>query len=167
MNGMEDIALRQYETRQGTSHWRVWYPLCNMYDSLSHWMSECQDPALSTCRREILESLPMPEGDKPAHIFTREISLLMPQLLIDTMEPERLWKTNLNTRLRQSLLSCLPGTLRKIGINAVRSGLCSALETLKRCHKLWVERHAAKKNYHSVRLTGSDEMLTSSMVSTF
>ena len=46
----------------------------------------------------------------------------------------------------QSLFSRLPGTLRKTGINASRTGLRNALETLaKGCHKLWVTRHAAKK----------------------
>ena len=50
-------------------------------DSLRHWASECQDMALATCRVEILTSLPMPEDDMPKHIFTREISLLIPQLL--------------------------------------------------------------------------------------
>ena len=72
--------------------------------------------------------------------------LLIPQLLRDTMEPERLWASNLNTRLRQSLISRLPGTLREIGISAARSGLRSALETLaKGCHNMWVARHAAKR----------------------
>ena len=62
------------------------------------------------------------------------------------MEPERLLTSNLNTRLRQSLLSRLPATLRKIGINAARSGLRSALETLaKGCHEMWVARRAAKR----------------------
>ena len=118
--------------------------LCMMPDYLRHWTSECQDKALANCRVEILRSLPMPEGDKPAHIFTREVSLLIPQLLRDTPEPERVWTSNFNTRLCQLLFSRLPATLRKIGITAARSGMRTALETLaKGCHKLWVARHEA------------------------
>ena len=99
-----------------------------------------------TCRREILDSLPKPNGDKPVHIFLRAVSFLLPQLQRDITESERVWTSNFNTRLRQSLFSRLPGTLRKIGINASRSGLRCTLETLaKGCHKLWVTRHATKK----------------------
>ena len=54
--------------------------------------------------------------------------------------------SSLNTRLRQSLFSRLPGILRKTGINAARTGLRSAITTLaKGRHKLRVARHAAKK----------------------
>ena len=121
-------------------------PLCKIPDSLRHWTSECQDTALTICRNEVLNSIPKPEGDKPAHIFTREISLIIPQLLIDTTEPERVWTSNLITRLPQLLFSRLPSTLRKIGVTAARSGLRTSLETLaKGCHKLWVARHAAMK----------------------
>ena len=121
-------------------------PLCKLPDSFRHWTSECQHIALLTCRREILDSLPMPEGNRPVHIFTRAVLLLIPQLLRDTTEPERLWTSNLNSRLRQFMFSRLLGTLRKTGINAARTGLRSALATLaKRCHKMWVPRHAAKK----------------------
>ena len=121
-------------------------PLCKMPDSLRQWTSECRDPAMLACKPEILGSLHMPVGDKPAHIFTKEVSLLISQLLRDTLEPERWWTSNLNTRLHQSLFSRLLLALRKIGINVAQSGLRSALETLmKGCHKLWVARHAAKR----------------------
>ena len=63
-------------------------PLCKMPDSLRHWTSECQDNAMLTCRREILDSLPLPNGEKPLHQFTRAVSLIIPQLLNDTAEPE-------------------------------------------------------------------------------
>ena len=64
----------------------------------------------------------------------------------DKMGHERLWTSNLNKRLHQSLLSRLLGTLGKTGINVARSGLRSTLETLaKGCHKMWVTRRAAKR----------------------
>ena len=76
-------------------------PLCNMLDSLRHWTSEFQDAAMLIRRREILDSLLMPDSEKIVHIFKRETSLLIPQLPRDTLEPERLWKFNLNTCLRK------------------------------------------------------------------
>ena len=141
-------------------------PLCKMPDSLRHWTSECQDNAMLTCRREILDSLPLPNGEKPLHQFTRAVSLIIPQLLRDTTEPERLWTCNLNTRLRQSLFGRLPATLRKTGINVARSGLRSALEKLaKGCHKLWVARHAAKRAETSPITMPGDESDDNSVTS--
>ena len=74
------------------------------------------------------------------------------------MEPESLWRCYLNTRLRQSLFSRLPSTLRKTCINVARSGLRSALETLANgCHKLWVARHAVKRVESSQITMSGDE----------
>ena len=115
--------------------------------------------------------------------------MLIPQLLRDTLEPERLWTSNLNTQLlwtsnlntqlRQLLFSRLPGTLRETGINAARSGLRCALETLAnaarselRCGletlaKDCVARHATKRLEQNQMVSGdiSDGDSADSMLS--
>ena len=63
-------------------------PLCGYADSLRHWISECQHNAMVECRREILESLPHPQGEKESEIFMRAISALIPQLLSTSFEPD-------------------------------------------------------------------------------
>ena len=84
----------------------------------------------------------MPEADKPVHIFTSPVLLLIPQLLKDTTEPERLWMSNLNTRLRDSFFTRLPESLRENNIDDDQN----ASETLaKGRHKMWVTRHAATR----------------------
>ena len=165
-DGMGVTDSKAIQNRTGDVSVESLCQLCKMPDSLRHWTSECQDTAMMTCRREILDSLPMPEGDKPVHIFTRAISVILPHLLSDTIEHERLWMCNLNTRLRQSLFSRLPGTLRKTGINVARLGLRSALETLaKGCHKLWVGRHAAKQVECSQTVPQADDSDGDSVIS--
>ena len=106
------------------------FTLCKMSDFPRNRTSECQDPAILTFRRNFLGSLPMSEGDKPAQFSPREVSLVISKLVRDAAEPESSWASNLNTLLRQSMFSRLPGTIRNTGINVAQSELWGALETL-------------------------------------
>ena len=63
-------------------------PLCGYADSLKHWLSECQHNTTVECRREILESLPHPQGEKESDIFIRALSALISRLLATSREPE-------------------------------------------------------------------------------
>ena len=68
--------------------------LCDHLDLLLHWLSGCQHLPMVECRREIIASLPHPEGNNTSQVFGRAISTMIPRLLITTHEPERGWTSN-------------------------------------------------------------------------
>ena len=128
-------------------------PLCGQPDSLRHWLSECQHSAMVECRRDILESLPHPQGDKASDIFTRAISALIPRLLANTSEPERVWTSNFTHSLRCRMWSMVPRDLESTPVDMARKGFIVTMGALaKGCHRLWVTRHSSNKRIGPKRI---------------
>ena len=81
---------KSMQDQRGDDPFESLFSLCKMPDLLRHRTSEFQDPAILTCTIAILDSLLLPEGDKPLHIFKRAVSFFIPHLVRDTPKPGRL-----------------------------------------------------------------------------
>ena len=74
--------------------------ICRLVEAL---VIKFKHDAMVECRREIIESLPHPQGDEESEAFTRTISALILRLLATSREPERVWASNFTHSLRCSM----------------------------------------------------------------